>query len=473
MWSNYQFVDMDDGDENFTHMVLVAPLDIFRVDPGYQVRQSALGLHPVPPPQFTYQTDLMKCGYEVVSQFTSALQKGKSLTTAAAAEVADTTVPTGTESNGLGMVSQGDSHSASKATGKCKVKSSTKSHTAVTDDSLGRQKFNEVEATTDVAMATSGGDAPTTPPVNSPMLSQAREIVCCLFNQSKILDECWVQVAQAMGMAVSRHSTQLFLPFTSYLSTISDTVEAWRTKIMVLHLEMANCDYDTYHNRAADIWEKMREYFGKLCDLNMTLEQQTSTPKPIQTVKPSDEHNSGMGSSTALLTMQAYNTPSGSIPTDTAPTNEDNPFPEEIMSIMKDVESSMGRYMQVMTKAVAEHLGGVEVTSYLGHIFSIGLNFQTSMWQLVMTEAIYLPTMMREHLRHETEMLWLFAEVVPILAPCLIPLPPFPTMAWTPLASQSASGTSVGEPLLPPLPGDSGIVIGMGLVAPEASPMMP
>ena len=37
MWSNYQFVDVSDGDENFTHVVLVAPLDIFRVDPGDQV----------------------------------------------------------------------------------------------------------------------------------------------------------------------------------------------------------------------------------------------------------------------------------------------------------------------------------------------------------------------------------------------------------------------------------------------------
>ena len=72
---------------------------------------------------------------------------------------------------------------------------------------------------------------------------------------------------------------------------------------------------------------------------------------------------------------------------------------------MKDVEASVGMYVQVMTKAVAKHLGGVTVMAFLGHIFSTGLNFQTSMWQLVMTEAIYLPTMTREHLHRETETL--------------------------------------------------------------------
>ena len=97
-----------------------------------------------------------------------------------------------------------------------------------------------------------------------------------LFNQSKILDECRVQVAvqvaQAMGTAVSRCSTQLFLSFMSYLSSVSDAIESWHMKITVLHPEMVNCDYDTYCNCAAEIWEKMWEYFRKLCGLNTTLE---------------------------------------------------------------------------------------------------------------------------------------------------------------------------------------------------------
>ena len=144
---------------------------------------------------------------------------------------------------------------------------------------------------------------------------------------------------------------------------------------MMLHLEMANCDYNTYRNCVADIRGKTREYFGKLCDLNWALEQQMSTPKPVQTINPNNEHDSRMGSSTASLVMQAHRTPSDSIPTKTTSTNEDNPFPEEVMSIMKDVELSMGKYKQAMMKVVAEHLGRVKVTAYLGHIFSTRLNF--------------------------------------------------------------------------------------------------
>ena len=134
----------------------------------------------------------------------------------------------------------------------------------------------------------------------------------------------------------------------------------------------------------ADIQEKTGEYFGRLHDLNMALEQQTLTSKPIQTINPSEEHDLGMGLSTSLSAMQAHNTSLGSISIKTAPTNRENPFPDKIMSIMKDVESSVGRYVHAMTKVVAEYLGGVEVTAYLGHICSTGLNFQTSMWQLVM-----------------------------------------------------------------------------------------
>ena len=63
-----------------------------------------MGFCLVPPPQFTYLTDLTKYGYEVVSQFMSALQKGKSLATAAAAEMVGMMVPIGTESTELGAV---------------------------------------------------------------------------------------------------------------------------------------------------------------------------------------------------------------------------------------------------------------------------------------------------------------------------------------------------------------------------------
>ena len=217
----------------------------------------------------------------------------------------------------------------------------------------------------------------------------------------------------------------------------------------------------------------MQEYFGKLRDLNTALEQQTLTPKPIQTIKPSDKHDSGMGSSTSLSMTQAYDTSTGSIPAKTAPTNKENHFPDEIMSIMKNVKSSMGRYMQEMMRVVAKHLGGVEVTAYLGHIFSMGLNFQMSMWQLVMMDTVYLPTLTREHLCCETGMLQLFAEILPIITLCSIPPPPFPIVAPAPLASQNTSGASIGGsslPLLPLTPGISSTPIGTELVNPAATP---
>ena len=38
VWANYLLIDPDnEGDENFTHMFLLAPLDVFRMDQGDQV----------------------------------------------------------------------------------------------------------------------------------------------------------------------------------------------------------------------------------------------------------------------------------------------------------------------------------------------------------------------------------------------------------------------------------------------------
>ena len=49
---------------------------------------------------------------------------------------------------------------------------------------------------------------------------------------------------------------------------------------------------------------------------------------------------------------------SSSLPVETASTNKENPFPDDVKSIMKDVELSVSRYVQAMTKVVAEHLAG-------------------------------------------------------------------------------------------------------------------
>ena len=72
----------------------------------------------------------------------------------------------------------------------------------------------------------------------------------------------------------------------------------------------------------------------------------------------------------------------------------DDPFQAEIPNIMTDVEESITKYADEMAKEVLEYTGGADILSYLGHIFSTGLNFQTSMWQLVTFEAVYLLTVM-------------------------------------------------------------------------------
>ena len=73
-----------------------------------------------------------------------------------------------------------------------------------------------------------------------------------------------------------------------------------------------------------------------------------------------------------------------------------------------------------------------------------------------MTEAIHLPTIMREQLRWETGTLQLFTEVIPFLRPCSVPLLPLPVVEWpTPLASKETPGTSIGKPSLLSLLDDS------------------
>ena len=452
MWSNYQFIDPGQGDENFTHMVLVAPLDVFRVDPGDQVCWSALGFGVEPPPMFKYKTDLTRCRYKVVSQFTSALQEGKSLATAAAAGVVVTMAPIDTESTGVGAVPKDNSPSASKVTAKCKIKSSMKNCMAATDDSLGKQRANETEITTDVATITSGGDTPTTLPVNTPMLNQAQEMVCRLFNQTKILDKCRICVAQVVGTKCWTLSSIYILPFSHFQCSGSfacedDDSASGDGQLWLQHLSWL-CGWYTGENPGI-LWKAAWSQYSS--------------------EQPSDEHDSGMGSSTSLSVMQAHDTSSGSISAKTVPTNKENPFPDEIMSIMKYVMSSVGRYMHAKTKVVAKHLGGVEVMVYLGHIFNMRLNFQTLMWQLVMTDNIYLPTLTREHLRRETETLWLFAEILPIITQCLIPPLPFPIMAPAPSASQNTSELSIGGPSLPLTPVGSGTATGTGIITPATT----
>ena len=79
-------------------------------------------------------------------------------------------------------------------------------------------------------------------------------------------------------------------------------------------------------------------------------------------------------------------------------------------------------------KSVVSHIGAVKLLSYLGHIFSLSLDFQTLMWQLVFTESIFPVSMNREHLQRGASTLHMFAELLPEIRPCAIPLPPLPAV---------------------------------------------
>ena len=194
------------------------------------------------------------------------------------AEVTDAVAPIGTVTHSEGTTMEGGLPSKTKATEKCLVKSSTKEHPPPVNGSCGEppahtpameagsvasHQHEETEATTNTAMMTGGGDTPNEPFIDVQTLNQAREIVSHLFNQSRILNECWVQVAQAVSKAISKCSTQLFQPFTTYISDVSDGVEAWHRNVTLICPEMAHCDYDTYHSYSASVREKMNEFFWK------------------------------------------------------------------------------------------------------------------------------------------------------------------------------------------------------------------
>ena len=86
--------------------------------------------------------------------------------------------------------------------------------------------------------------------------------------------------------------------------------------------------------------------------------------KFIQAVRPNDEDDSGIGSSigTAVLsnslTNTDHNTPPDATSKANAPLSESDPFLIEVASIMEDVESLVGKYVQEMTKTVLQYLGG-------------------------------------------------------------------------------------------------------------------
>ena len=117
---------------------------------------------------------------------------------------------------------------------------------------------------------------------------------------------------------------------------------------------MAHHDYDTYRSCSDSVWEKMNEFFRKLWDLNTRLDQRTLPMKLVQAVKPNDEDDSSINSSICAAapggssTKTDCNTPPDATSMANAPLSESNPFFIEVTSIMEDVESSVGKYIQEM-----------------------------------------------------------------------------------------------------------------------------
>ena len=187
---------------------------------------------------------------------------------------------------------------------------------------------------------------------------------------------------------------------------------------------MVDCSYEKYRENSGLIREKTNAFYERARALNKTLDSN---------VHPTSSARDNSGISEAEVDA------------------DDDPFQAEIPNTMTDVEKSVETYANEMAKKVHELTGGADILSYQGHIFSTGLNFQTSMWQLVTFEAVYLPTVMREQLRRDASTLHIFVECLPTLAPCAIPPPPFPAASVV-QALPTASGPA-------PQPSSSTVVV--------------
>ena len=180
-----------EGDENFTHMVPIAPLNVFWTDPGDQVPWSTLGIRPISPPHLTQYSQ------DVASKFASAFMQAKNPEVMATAEVTVTVGPVGMATHLEEVTMEGDSSGKTKATEKCWIKSSMKEQPAPANNSHGEastpapvmkagpvvsRRPEEMEATTDITTATGGGDASNKLPMDMQTLNQAREVVCSSTN---------------------------------------------------------------------------------------------------------------------------------------------------------------------------------------------------------------------------------------------------------------------------------------------------
>ena len=411
VWANTELVDAEG--ENLTHEAAVAHEETYRPDPGDKIRRSALGLHPVPLCKVTHLYDIEGLGYDKAMEFMARVKS----TDAPPRPEAPMQVDDGPSD---------DSTPQGKANDKCKPKSS-----ANVPDSTGTQPDSgvgtsettvsqevetiEVVGEADNADQAEEGETQEKAPSDDMTPNQVKELLHGLMRKSTILDDCRNRVRSAVIKAIAECMKAMFKPFTGYIKDMGREVSSWHAGILSIRPQMVDCSYEKYRENLGLIREKMNAFYECARALNKTLD---SNVHPT----PAAQDDSGISDAEADA--------------------GDDPFQVEIPNIMTDVEESIANYGDEMARKVLEYTGGADISSYLGHIFSTGLNFQTSMWQLVTFEAVYLPMVMREQLRRDASTLRIFVECLPMLAPCAIPPPPFPTASAIQALPSSSVQTS-------------------------------
>ena len=396
VWANEELVDA--VGENLTHEAAVAHEETYRPDPGDKIRHSALGLRPVPLCKVTHLYNIEGLGFDKALEFM--------------ARVTSTDTPPRPE---VPMqVDDGptdDSTPQGKANDKCKPKSSANAPDSTgtqpdpgvgTSETAASQEVETIETVgeADTAYQAEEGEALEKAPSEDITPNQVKELLHGLMRKSTILDDCRNRVRSAVSKAVAERMKAMFKPFTGYIEDMGHEVSSWHAGILSVCPQMVDCSYEKYRENSSLIHEKTNAFYERARALNKTLDAN---------VHPTPSAGDGSGISDAEADA------------------DNDPFQAEIPNIMTDVEKSVEKYANEMAKKVLEYTGGADISSYLGHIFSTGLNFQTSMWQLVTFEAVYLPMVMREQLRRDASTLRIFVECLPTLAPCAIPPPPFPT----------------------------------------------
>ena len=402
--------------KNLMHEVTVAPEDTYCPDPGDKIRRSALGLHPVLLCDVTHLYHLESLGYNKATEF---MARVRSADAPSRPEVpmhvddgpSDDTTPQG------------------KATDKCRLKSSanvpesTDMSLDVVDETVETIESQEAD-TSEVVGETGntdqaeGEETQEVTPSNDMTPNEVKELIHGLMRKSTILDDCRARVCSVVSKAVAERTKAMFKPFTGYIEDMGRKVSVWHAGVLSVCPEMVDCSYEKYRENLGLIREKTNAFYERARALNKSLDENVNP-------KPATQDDSGMSGAEVK--------------------EADNLFQAEIPNIMTDVEESITKYADEMAKNVLEYTGGADI--YLGHIFSTGLNFQTSMWQLFTFEMVYLPTVMREQLRHDASTLHLFVECLPMLAPCAIPPPPFPVVPTTSaIRALPSSATKVSRP---------------------------